>query len=480
MKSLNKLTIHQLIQAFEEGSASAEDVMSEVLDAIEKGGEYNAFITVYERETLLKKARMVDAARADGKTQRELGALAGVPIALKDNICTRAGTTTAGSKMLENFESPYDATVVARLEAAGAIIVGKTNMDELSMGSSSETSFFGAVRNPHDTQRVAGGSSGGSAAAVAANLCQAALGTDTGGSIRQPASHCGVVGVKPTYGRVSRYGVVAFASSLDQVGPMTRSVEDAALMLEILCGEDTCDATSSKQKVPKFRDALSQGVDGLKIGIPQEYQSGDEGVDPQVLARVQDGIDRLVAAGAEVVPISLPHTEYAIATYYLVATAEASSNLARLDGTRYGLRVPADNLNDMYSKSRAEGFGDEVTRRIMLGTYVLSSGYYGQYYGKAQQVRTRIQTDFDAAFEGVDVLVAPVAPTPAFELGEKRDDPLKMYLADIFTISANLAGIPAMSVPCGKTDEGLPVGLQILAPAFDEETMLRVAAEVEQ
>jgi len=479
MKNLNKLTIHQLIQAFERAEASAEDAMSQVLDAIESGAEFNAFISVFERDALLQKARDVDAQRAAGKGA-QLGALAGVPIAIKDNICTRSGRTTAGSKMLEQFESPYSATVVEKLEAAGAIIVGKTNMDELSMGSSSETSYFGPVRNPWDTERVAGGSSGGSAAALAANQCVASLGTDTGGSIRQPASHCGVVGVKPTYGRVSRYGVVAFASSLDQVGPMTRSVEDAALMLEVLCGEDPCDATSSSRAVPRFRDALTLGVEGLKIGIPAEYQSGEDGLDPQVLGRVRQGVERLVAAGAEVVPVSLPHTEYAIATYYLIATAEASSNLARLDGVRYGLRVPADNLNEMYSKSRAEGFGDEVTRRIILGTYVLSSGYYGQYYDKAQQVRARVQHDFDAVFDKVDVLVTPVAPTAAFKLGEKRDDPLKMYLADIFTISANLAGIPAMSVPCGKTDEGLPVGLQILAPAFDEEMMLRVAAKVEQ
>ncbi|AWV89840.1 Asp-tRNA(Asn)/Glu-tRNA(Gln) amidotransferase subunit GatA [Bradymonas sediminis] len=479
MKNLNELTIHQLIQSFESGEATAEGATSQVLDAIEAGAEYNAYISVFERDALLQKAREVDAARAAGKSA-ELGLLAGVPIAVKDNICTRVGKTTSGSKMLANFESPYDATVIQKLEAAGAIIVGKTNMDELSMGSSSETSYFGAVRNPHDIERVAGGSSGGSAAAVAANLCLASLGTDTGGSIRQPASHCGVVGVKPTYGRVSRYGVVAYASSLDQVGPMTRSVADAALMLEVLCGEDPLDATSSAREVPRFRDALGKGVKGLKIGIPKEYQSGEEGVDPQVLSRVREGIDRLVAAGAEVVPVTLPHTEYAIATYYLVAAAEASSNLARLDGARYGLRVEADNLSDMYNKSRAEGFGDEVTRRIILGTYVLSSGFYGQYYGKAQQVRTRIQRDFDAAFEEVDVLVAPVAPTAAFRIGEKSDDPLTMYLADIFTISANLAGIPAMSVPCGKTDEGLPVGLQILAPAFDEEMMLRVAAEVEQ
>lgn len=479
--SLNKLTIHQLLDAFRRGEATSEEAVGQTLSAIEQRRDLNAFISVEARQNLLDAARKADKIRASRVDKSsESPPLLGVPIALKDNICVRDGAVTAGSRMLANFVSPYDATVVEKLRQAGAIIVGKTNMDEFSMGSSSETSYFGPVKNPHDPTRVAGGSSGGSAAAVASMQCAAALGSDTGGSIRQPAAFCGVVGVKPTYGRVSRYGLVAFASSLDQIGPMTRSVEDAALILEVICGEDPRDATSAQATVPRFRDALTGGVEGLKIGIPREYMGATRGVDAQVLSRVEAAVAKLKDAGAELLEVSLPHTEYAVATYYLVATAEASSNLARFDGVRYGHRAEAANLDEMYEKSRAEGFGSEVIRRIMLGTYVLSSGQLGQYYSKAQQVRTCIRQDFDRVFDEVDALVSPVAPTAPFLIGERIDDPLTMYLADIFTISANLAGIPGMSVPCGETDAGLPVGLQILAPAFDEATMFRVAAEVER
>lgn len=474
--SLNELTITELIDAFEAGEATAEAAVGDVLDAIDAGENLNAFISVRERDALLEQARAVDEARENGD---DLGPLAGVPIAVKDNICVRDGKTTAASRMLEEFESPYDATVVEKLADAGAIIVGKTNLDEFAMGSSNENSHFGPALNPHDPERVPGGSSGGSAVAVAAHQCVAALGSDTGGSIRQPASHCGVVGVKPTYGRVSRYGLIAFASSLDQIGPLTRSVDDAARLLEVICGFDERDATSARREVPAFTEAVGRGVDGLKLGVPKEYFGAEVGMDDEVSARVRAAIEQLEERGAELVDISLPHTDYAVATYYLIATAEASSNLARYDGARYGFRAEGKDLVEMYENTRSQGFGDEVKRRIMLGTYVLSAGYYEQYYGKAQQVRTLIRQDFDDAFQEVDAIVAPTAPTPAFRLGEKSENPLQMYLEDIFTISCNLAGIPGMSVPCGTTDEGLPVGLQVLAPAFDEETMLAVGAAVE-
>ncbi|QDG50800.1 Asp-tRNA(Asn)/Glu-tRNA(Gln) amidotransferase subunit GatA [Persicimonas caeni] len=474
--SLNAKTISELIEAFEAGEATAEDAAGAVLDAIEAGENLNAFISVRERDAVLAEARAVDEARQNGA---ELGALAGVPVAVKDNLCVKGGQTTAASRMLAEFEAPYSATVVERLQDAGAILVGKTNLDEFAMGSSNENSFFGPALNPHDPERVPGGSSGGSAVAVAANQCVAALGSDTGGSIRQPASHCGVVGVKPTYGRVSRYGLIAFASSLDQVGPLTRSVDDAARLLEVICGFDPRDATSARRDVPKFTDAVGRGVEGLKLGVPKEYFASEVGVDDEVGALVRAAIDDLEAQGAELVEVSLPHTEYAVATYYLIATAEASSNLARYDGARYGFRAEGEDLVEMYENSRSEGFGDEVKRRIMLGTYVLSAGYYDQYYGKAQQVRTLIRQDFDDAFDKVDAIVAPTAPTPAFALGDKSENPLQMYLEDIFTISCNLAGLPGMSVPCGATAAGLPVGLQVLAPAFDEETMLAIGAVVE-
>jgi aspartyl-tRNA(Asn)/glutamyl-tRNA(Gln) amidotransferase subunit A len=400
-------------------------------------------------------------------------------LALKDNLCTLGIKTTCGSHMLESFVPPYDATVVRRLREAGAVFVGKANMDEFAMGSSTETSYFAATRNPWgNLQYVPGGSSGGSAAAVAADICIAALGSDTGGSIRLPAAMTSVVGLKPTYGRVSRFGLVAFASSLDQIGPLTKDVRDAAIMLQAIAGHDACDSTSGDVPVPDYSQGLERGVRGLKLGVPREYFV--EGMDPEVEAAVRAGIDTLASLGAELIDVSLPHTRYAIATYYILANAEASSNLARYDGVRYGLRVASDgDLLSMYKQTRAEGFGPEVKRRIMLGTYALSSGYYDAYYKKAQQVRTLLRQDFQQVFSACDALLSPVAPTPAFRLGERLNDPLHMYLADIFTAPVNLAGLPAMSVPCGFTQQDLPIGLQIIAPPFQENTVLQVGAAFE-
>jgi aspartyl-tRNA(Asn)/glutamyl-tRNA(Gln) amidotransferase subunit A len=393
-------------------------------------------------------------------------------------MVTKGVRTTAGSKILEKFIPPYDCTAVARLEAAGAIILGKMNCDEFAMGSSNENSAYGPVRNPRDKSRVPGGSSGGSAAAVAAGTAVATLGSDTGGSIRQPASFCGVVGLMPTYGRVSRYGLIAFASSLDHIGPLTKTVKDAAILLRVIAGRDPLDSTSADVPVPDYEADLLQSVAGLKIGVPKEYFG--EGLDPEVRVAVEAGISRLRAAGCEIIPISLPHTAYAIPTYYVIATAEASANLARFDGVRYGYRAKgARSLSEMYRKSRDEGFGPEVKRRIMLGTYALSSGYYDAYYLKAQRVRTLLTRDFEQAFQKVDAIVTPTAPTPAFKLGEKSDDPLSMYLADIYTVTADLAGIPGISVPCGNTQSGLPIGLQVLGRHFDESTVLRVASSIE-
>jgi aspartyl-tRNA(Asn)/glutamyl-tRNA(Gln) amidotransferase subunit A len=386
--------------------------------------------------------------------------------------------STAGSKILDNFISPYDCTAVACLESAGAIVLGKTNCDEFAMGSSNENSAYGPVRNPRDKTRVPGGSSGGSAAAVAAGTAVASLGSDTGGSIRQPASFCGVVGLMPTYGRVSRYGLIAFASSLDHIGPFTKTVKDAAILLSVIAGRDPMDSTSADVPVPNYEEEIGKPVRGLKLGVPQEYFG--EGLDAEVRASVEAAIKLLAEAGAEVVPISLPHTGYAIPAYYVIATAEASANLARYDGVRYGYRAPdARTLSDMYRKTRDQGFGAEVKRRIMLGTYALSSGYYDAYYLKAQKVRTLLARDFQNAFAKVDAILTPTAPTPAFKLGEKADDPLSMYLADIYTVTADLAGIPGISVPCGQTKSGLPIGLQILGRHFDEGTILRVAHVVE-
>ena len=465
--------ISQLIEAYQSGETTSEKVVSRLIDRIDADA-LNVFISTPSRDALLEQARAQDARRAAGE---EVGPLAGVPIAIKDNLCQVGTKTTAGSKILESFTAPYNATVVEKLETAGAILVGKTNLDEFAMGSSNEHSAFGAVRNPHDQERVPGGSSGGSAAAVAANLCAASLGSDTGGSIRQPASHCGVVGLKPTYGRVSRFGLIAFASSLDQIGPMARSVEDTARVLQVIAGHDPMDMTSATVDVPDFLANLDKGVEGLKIGVPREYFE-TEGADERVLANVRASIDALKAKGATLVDISLPHTEYAISTYYLIATAEASSNLARFDGVRYGHRAEeSDSLESLYERSRAEGFGEEVKRRIMLGTFVLSAGFYDAYYLKAQKVRTLIRQDFTTAFKEVDVIACPTVPAPPFALGECDDDPMRMYLADIYTISCNLAGLPGISVPSGEVD-GLPVGLQLLGAPFDEATLLRAAAAV--
>jgi aspartyl-tRNA(Asn)/glutamyl-tRNA(Gln) amidotransferase subunit A len=429
--------------------------------------------------TLCKDRAYQQAERIDEMADRgdPLPPLAGVPIAIKDVFTTKGVRTTAGSKILENFIAPYDATVVARLEGAGAVVLGKTNCDEFAMGSSNENSGFRPVHNPHDHSRVPGGSSGGSAAAVAAGMATASLGSDTGGSIRQPAAFCGVVGLMPTYGRVSRYGLIAFASSLDHVGPFGRTVKDVAIMLQQIAGRDPLDSTSAEVPVPNYLEHVGQPVTGLKIGMPKEYFG--EGLDPEVWTAMEVALQELAEAGAEIVPISLPHTAYAIPTYYVVATAEASSNLARYDGVRYGLRAEGKTLAEMYRRTRDAGFGAEVKRRIMLGTYVLSAGYYDAYYLKAQRVRSLLAKDFDDAFAAVDVIVTPTTPTPAFKLGEKADDPLAMYLADIFTVTADLVGIPGISIPCGKSKDGLPIGLQILGKHFDEPTVLRVAHATE-
>jgi aspartyl-tRNA(Asn)/glutamyl-tRNA(Gln) amidotransferase subunit A len=453
------------------GRVSAVEVCRAFLDRVASvNPTLNAFNLV-DSDGALARAARVDRARAAGEPP---GPLAGVPVALKDNLCTRGMRTTASSRIIANFVPAYDATVVQRLEAAGAVIVGKTNCDEFAMGSSNENSAFGPVRNPWAADRTPGGSSGGSAAAVAAGCVPVALGSDTGGSIRQPGSFCGVVGLKPTYGRVSRYGLLAFASSLDQIGPLTRTVADAALTLSVIAGADTADATASRDGVPDYAAALSGDVRGVRIGVPRAFVS--DGVDEGVRRAFDASLDTLRGAGATLVDIELPHAKYAIPVYYLVATAEASSNLARYDGVRYGHRAAnAGDLKEMYSQTRDEGFGPEVKRRIMLGTYVLSAGYYDAFYLKAQQVRTLLRRDYEQAFQSVDVVAMPVSPTPAFRLGEKTSDPLQMYLTDIFTVSANLAGLPGISVPCGFAGERLPVGLQLIGRMFDEETLLRVA-----
>jgi aspartyl-tRNA(Asn)/glutamyl-tRNA(Gln) amidotransferase subunit A len=400
--------------------------------------------------------------------------LAGVPLGVKDVMVTRGVRTTAGSKILGNFVPPYDCTAVARLEAAGAVLLGKTNCDEFAMGSSTENSAYGPVRNPRDLSRVPGGSSGGSAAVVAAGTAVAALGSDTGGSIRQPAAFCGIVGLMPTYGRVSRYGLIAFASSLDHIGPLTKTVKDAALLLGVIAGRDPMDSTSADVPVPDYVEEIGKPVKGLRLGVPKEYFG--EGLDPEIRTAVEAAIQQLAEAGCEVVPVSLPHTPYAIPTYYLVATAEASSNLARYDGVRYGHRARnGGSLSEMYRRTRDEGFGPEVKRRIMLGTYALSAGYYDAYYLKAQRVRTLLTRDFEQAFTMVDAIITPTTPTPAFKLGEKTDDPLAMYLNDIYTVTGDLVGVPGISVPCGHSREGLPIGLQILGRHFDEATVLRLA-----
>ena len=468
--------IHELHELLTAGSLSAVDLTESVLqrlDTVEP--RVRAYVTVTARQARLQAAKADDAfVRGDVRSP-----LQGIPLAVKDNICTMGVRTTCASRILEEFVPPYDATVMVRLQAAGAVIIGKANMDEFAMGSSTETSYFGPTRNPWgDAEYVPGGSSGGPAAAVSAGLCAAALGSDTGGSIRQPAAMTGVVGLKPTYGRVSRFGLVAFASSLDQIGPLTRDVRDAALMLQAIAGHDPRDSTSGTAPVPDYVSVLDHGVKGLKLGVPAEYFV--DGMDAEVEAAVRAAIETLRQAGAELVEVSLPHTAYAVATYYILANAEASANLARYDGVRFGYRAdePAD-LSDMYTRTRAEGFGAEVKRRIMLGTYALSSGYYDAYYKKAQQVRTLFRRDFQRVFDACDALLTPVSPTPAFRLGERLDDPMQMYLADIFTIPMNLAGVPALSVPCGLTTTRLPIGLQIAAPPFREDILLQVGAAFE-
>jgi aspartyl-tRNA(Asn)/glutamyl-tRNA(Gln) amidotransferase subunit A len=457
------------------GASKASDLASAYYDRIAR---VNPHLNVYlslTKERALAQAERIDAMAAKGDT---LPPLAGVPVAIKDVMVMQGAASTAGSKILKGYHPPYDATAVARLEAAGAVLLGKLNCDEFAMGSSNENSAYGPVRNPVDTERVPGGSSGGSAAAVAANLAVATLGSDTGGSIRQPASFCGVVGVLPTWGRVSRYGLIAFASSLDRIGPFAGNVRDAATMLGVIAGHDPMDATSSTAPVEDYAAESDKPVEGLRIGVPAEYFG--EGLDPEVRAAVESGIAALKAAGCTVKPVSLPHTKYAIPTYYLVATAEASANLARFDGVRYGYRSPAsDTLSAMYSHSRDEGFGAEVKRRILLGTYALSAGYYDAYYGKAQQVRRLLAEEFLRAFAEVDAIVTPTAPTAAFKLGEKTGDPLAMYLADIYTVTASLAGICGVTVPCGATAAGLPVGMQVLARHLNEGTAFRVARAVE-
>jgi aspartyl-tRNA(Asn)/glutamyl-tRNA(Gln) amidotransferase subunit A len=470
-----KLTIHALRELLAKGEVSARQVTEAFLARIDKvEGQVGAFITL-DRDGALAQAEAADLDRAAGRA----GELCGVPLALKDIVCTKGLKTTCGSRMLENFLPPYDATTVTALKEAGAVLLGKLAMDEFAMGSSNETCAFGTPRNPWNLEHICGGSSGGSAAAVAAGECVASLGSDTGGSIRQPASHCGVVGLKPTYGRVSRYGLIAYASSLDQLGPITRDVRDCAILLKLISGYDRSDSTSVDHPVPDYAASLDAGVKGMKIGIPKEYF--EEGLDPGVERAVRSGIEALKAAGAETVEVSLPHTGYGVAAYYIIAPAEASSNLARYDGVRFGHRTAEpESLLEMFQLSRAEGFGAEVKRRIMIGTYALSSGYYDAYYRKALQVRTLIVNDFLSAFEKCDLLASPVAPTPAFKIGEKIDDPLGMYLSDILTISSNLAGVPCMSVPCGFSQAGLPIGLQLQGPHFAEEKLLQAAYRLEQ
>lgn len=472
---LYELTIHELHEKLKNKEVSSVEATREVfsrIDAVED--KVRSFVTI-TRDEAMGQAEEADKRIASG----DIRPLTGIPIAVKDIFCTKGIRTTCSSKILENFIPPYNSTVVAKLREEGAVILGKTNMDEFAMGSSTETSFFWITKNPWDLERVPGGSSGGSASSVAASECIASIGTDTGGSIRQPASCCGIVGLKPTYGRVSRYGMIAFASSLDQGGPMTKDVRDASIMLQAMAGHDMMDSTSVDIAVPDYSKALSGNIKGLRIGLPKEYFI--EGMDREVDESVRNAVRDMEGLGAEVVEITLPHTEYAVAVYYLVATAEASSNLARFDGVKYGYRAKnAKDLLDMYKRTRAEGFGPEVKRRIMLGTYALSSGYYDAYYLKAQKARTLIKKDFDDAFKRCDIIVTPTAPTPAFKIGEKTADPLQMYLSDIFTISVNLAGVPAISLPCGFTGSNLPIGLQIIGKGFDEETVLRAAHSYEQ
>jgi aspartyl-tRNA(Asn)/glutamyl-tRNA(Gln) amidotransferase subunit A len=473
---IHELTIHELHDLLIKKEVTSREVTEAFYRRIKKvDGKIKAYLILTE-EGAFDQANQVDRKIVRGE---EIGDLAGVPIGLKDILCTKGIRTTCGSKILENYVPFYDGTVVRRLKERDAVMLGKLNMDEFAMGSSTENSGFQITRNPWNLDRIPGGSSGGSAAAVAADECIAALGTDTGGSIRQPASCCGVVGLKPTYGRVSRYGLVAFASSLDQIGPITKDVEDCAILMNAISSYDPYDSTSVNVEAPDYKQFLIKDVKGIRIGMPEEYFV--EGMDPDVERSVKEAIDRFKEWGAEVRRISLPHTEYAVAIYYIIATAEASSNLARYDGVKYGLRSKGyRDLMEMYSQTRAKGFGQEVKRRIILGTYVLSAGYYEAYYRKASQVRTLMRKDFEEAFQQVDVIMAPTAPTPAFRIGEKAEDPLQMYLSDIHTIPVNLAGIPGISIPCGFSRENLPIGLQIMGRHFDEGKLLRVAYTFEK
>ena len=472
---LQKLTIHQLHELLSKKEVTSKEVTESFLKRIELvDGKVHAYTTLTP-ELAIKQAKQADENIRQGK----LNTLTGIPLAIKDVLCIQGVKTTCGSKILENFIAPYDATVIKKLKEKDVVFIGRTNMDEFAMGSTTETSHFGTTRNPWNLERIPGGSSGGSAAAVSADECIAALGTDTGGSIRQPAACCGLVGLKPTYGRVSRFGLVAFASSLDQIGPMTKDVKDTAILMNDICGYDPLDSTSANKEVPNYTQVLGREVKGMSVGIPREYFI--EGLDTEVEEAIREAIKVLEGLGMNIKEVSLPHTEYAVAVYYLIAPAEASSNLARYDGVRYGYRTQEDvGLLDMYKHSRSEGFGAEVKRRIMLGTYALSAGYYDAYYKKASQVRTLIRNDFEKAFKECDVIVTPTYPTTAFKIGEKVDNPLKLYLSDIFTIPANLAGMAGISIPCGLSSEGLPIGLQILANFFQEEKLLKVAHAYEQ
>lgn len=477
MTDLTKLTITEALKGLKEKKFSAVELTKEYLNKMESSRELNAYV-LETPEKALEQAKAADEKYKNGTN----GALEGIPLGIKDLFCTRGICTTACSHILDGFVPPYESTVMQKLLDAGAVFLGKLNMDEFAMGGSNETSFYGPAVNPwsKDKKLVAGGSSGGSAAAVAANICAAATGTDTGGSIRQPSAFCGVTGIKPTYGRCSRYGIIAFASSLDQAGPIAKDVRDCAVMLKNMAGHDVRDSTSAKAEVPDFEKFIGMDVRGMKIGIPAEYRP--DGLNAEIAAVWDRGIEMLKARGADIVDISLPHTKYALATYYIIAPAEASSNLARYDGLRYGLRVPGEHLDNMYINSRTEGFGKEVKRRIMIGTYVLSAGYYDAYYLKAQKVRRLIRDDFVKAFEKCDVILTPTAPTPAFPIGDKSmlENPINMYLNDVFTVSVSLAGLPAMSLPAGLSAEGLPLGLQVIGKAFDEGSVFKTASALEE
>lgn len=476
MKSICEMTAEEIGKAYREKTLTVPEVVKAFLDNIEKEDEkIKAYITVCKEEAL-KKADEVQAMFDGGK---EMGPLAGIPIAIKDNICTKGVRTTCASKMLENFIPPYDASVMKKIEATNAIILGKTNMDEFAMGGSTENSAFFITKNPVNLDKVPGGSSGGSAAAVAGKMAPISLGSDTGGSIREPASFCGIVGMKPTYGLVSRYGLVAFASSLDQIGPFSKTVRDNAVLLTSIAGHDEMDSTSANVENKDYEKALVNDVKGLKIGVPKEYFG--EGINEEVRASLEKAIEKYKELGAEVEECSLPVTEYALPTYYIIACAEASSNLGRYDGIRYGYRTKNfESLKDIYKNSRTEGFGDEVKRRIILGTYVLSSGYYDAYYKKAQKVRTLVKKGFEEAFEKYDVLLTPTVPTVAFDIGSKSKNPLEMYMTDILTVSINIAGVPAISIPCGKDSSGMPIGMQLIAKHFNEETLYRASYTFEQ